>query len=345
MHKRCLQDLIWCGIDVSAKDLAVAIVDEAAVVERSFSNQPSGHRALIGWLQQQARNTRVCLEATGNYSLDLALALHAAAAIELSVLNPKTACRFAETLRRSKTDRADACVLAEYARRMPWVRWNPPAEAALRLRAITRHLAGLMKQHTSVANRLHAAGLSLLTPACVRQDLQRCLRALERSVERMRRAALDLVQHDAALLRRFTLLQTIPGIAEKTALYLLAEVSLLPDGLQVRQWVAHCGLDPRHHESGQSVHKPSRISRCGNHYLRRALYMPALVAVRHDPHLRGFYEALQQRHKKKMQALVAVARKILHAIFGMLRHDCDYDGHRLFAPNRFPKREVLPHPL
>jgi transposase len=147
----------------------------------------------------------------------------------------------------------------------------------------------------------------------------------------MRREALDLVRHDAALARRFALLQTVPGIAETTALYLLAEVSLLPGGLGVRQWVAHCGLDPRHHQSGQSVHKPSRISRNGNRYLRQSLYMPALVAVRHDPHLREFYEALQQRHKKKMQALIAVARKILHAIFGMFRHDCAYDGSRLFS--------------
>ncbi len=122
----------------------------------------------------------------------------------------------------------------------------------------------------------------------------------------------------------------MPGIGEASALYLLAELLLLPTGLSVRQWVAHSGLDPQHHQSGSSVLKPSRISRHGNRHLRQALYMPALVAVRHDPHLRSFYETLQQRHKRKLQALVAVARKILHAIYGMFRHSCPYNGSRLF---------------
>ena len=114
-------------------------------------------------------------------------------------------------------------------------RWSPPPLAALHLRAITRHLAALVKQHTAVANQLHANQACGLTPGCVRQDLQRGLRAPERSAERMRRAALEFVRRDAGLLRRFMLLQTVPGIGETSAFCLLAEVSLLPDGLQVRQ--------------------------------------------------------------------------------------------------------------
>jgi transposase len=82
MHKRSLQDVVWCGIDVGAAQLVVAVVGDTSVQQRGFPNQRSGHRALILWLQRQARITRVCLEATGNYSLDLALALHAAEGIE-----------------------------------------------------------------------------------------------------------------------------------------------------------------------------------------------------------------------------------------------------------------------
>ena len=122
----------------------------------------------------------------------------------------------------------------------------------------------------------------------------------------------------------------MPGIGEVSALNLLGELAVLAPGLSVRQWVAHSGLDPTHHDSGSSVHKPARISRAGNRYLRRALYMPALVAVRHDPHLRAFHQALLARRKAKLQALMAVARKILHAIFGMFRWRADYDGSRLF---------------
>ena len=89
-------------------------------------------------------------------------------------------------------------------------------------------------------------------------------------------------------------------------------------------------IDPREHSSGSSVHKKTRISKAGNRHLRRALSMPALVAVRHDPHLRAFYQHLLDKGKAKLQALVAVMRKLLHAIFGMFKHRQAYDGAKLF---------------
>jgi transposase len=89
---------------------------------------------------------------------------------------------------------------------------------------------------------------------------------------------------------------------------LLAELSILPSDLTVREWVAHSGLDPAHEISGSSVRKASRISRAGNRHLRRALYMPALVASRCDPHTKAFFESLLARNKARLQALIAVAR-------------------------------------
>jgi len=101
--------------------------------------------------------------------------------------------------------------------------------------------------------------------------------------------------------------------------------------MTARQWVAHAGLDPRHHESGTSVHKPTRISRAGNRYLRSALFMPALVATQHDPNIRAFYQKLVDHGKTKMQAIVAVMRKLLHALHGMLRTDSDFVGEKFFV--------------
>jgi transposase len=330
MHKSSAESCLGCGIDVSAAQLVVALEGEdGSWRQRSFPNRASGHQALVRWLQPNRTRVRVCLEATGLYSLDLALALHAASGIEVAVLNPKTVNRFAATLCRSKTDPADAQVLAEYARRMPFQLWQPPRAIALQLRAITRHIAALTQQHTRDSNRLHAASASTASSSCVRQDLKRSLRDLQHRAQKMRAAALALIEQDAELRPRFALLLSMPGIGEISALHLLGELALLAPGLTVRQWVAHSGLDPAHHDSGSSVHRPARISRAGNRYLRRALYMPALVAVRHDPHLRAFYQALLTRHKAKLQALMAVARKMLHAIFGMFRWQSSYDGSRL----------------
>ncbi len=128
------------------------------------------------------------------------------------------------------------------------------------------------------------------------------------------------------------LLVSIPGIAEISALHILSELVLLAPGMTVRQWVAHSGLDPVHQESGTSLHRPSHISRAGNRHLRRALYMPSLSAVRHDAHMRAFYLALRERHKTGLQALMAVERKLLHAIYGIFKSGRPYDGNLLF-PN------------
>jgi transposase len=331
MNKSSTEVFLACGIDVSAEHLAVALEGEDGQWrQRSFPNCGSGHRALLAWLHKPGTPVRVCLEATGRYSLDAALALHADSGIEVAVLNPKMVNRFAATLCRSKSDPADAQVLAEYARRMPFQPWNPPPPAALELRSITRHIAALTQQHTQQSNRLHALSASTTGSPCVRRDLQGSLRDLERRREKMRRTALALVVQDDALRPRFTHLLSLPGVAQLSALHLLGELALLAPALSVRQWVAHSGLDPAHHQSGSSVQKRPHISRAGNRYLRRALFMPALVAAHHDPHLRAFYQALLARHKAKLQALIAVARKLLHAIFGMFRRSTDSDGSRLF---------------
>jgi transposase len=127
------------------------------------------------------------------------------------------------------------------------------------------------------------------------------------------------------------LLLSVPGIGVTSALNVLAEILRLGPDCGVRQWVAYAGLDPRHYTSGTSVAKKPVISKSGNAHLRRALYMPALVTVQHEPHFRGFYQHLLDRGKTKLQALVAVMRKLLHAIFGMFKHDQLFDGSKVYA--------------
>lgn len=324
--------LLFCGIDVSAKALAVAVQPEQVegFQERQFANSAAGHKQMIAWLWQRGERVRVSLEATGIYSLDLALALDAAEGIELAVLNPKMVNRFAQTLRRSKTDKADAVALAEYSRRMEFVAWKRPGLNALELRAISRHIATLTQEHARLNNRLHACAGSRTTPRCVRDDLKRSLAGLHKRLLRLRREAVALIGKHPELQRKFLHLKAITGIAETSAVQLLGELAGLDPNMTVRQWVAHSGLDPAHRTSGTSVRLPSRISRHGNPLLRRALYMPALVAVRFDPYMKAFYSLLLQRHKSKLQALLAVARKLLHAIFGVFKSNTPYNGAKLF---------------
>jgi transposase len=332
------QATVFCGIDVSAATLAVAVQPaEQAAEQREFANSSKGRKALIAWLGKRKAMVRVSLEATGIYSLDLALALDGSEGIEVAVLNPKLAHRFAQTLRRSKTDKADALALAEYSRRMPFTPWRAPSRNGLQLRTLSRHIDALTVEHTRETNRLHAAEGSEATPRCVVQDLKRSRASIHKRIGTLRRQAMALIGNDEKLRRQFQLLIGIPGIAQISALRLLGELANLPETMTVRQWVAQSGLDPLHRVSGSSVHPPSRISRHGNRHLRRALYMPALVATRHNPHLKAFYQALLARHKAKLQALIAVARKLLHAIYGILHTQTPYDGHKLF-----PQLQISP---
>jgi len=326
------QAMVFTGIDVSAARLAVAVQQEGreGFQQREFANSAAGHKQMIAWLLKAGGRVRVSLEATGTYSLDVALALDAAEGIEVAVLNPKTVNRFAQTLRRSKTDAADAQALAEYSRRMEFVPWQRPSRCGLELRTLSRHIATLTEDHTRWGNRLHAVEASKTTPRCVLDDLKRGRAAIARRILKLRRQAVAMVAQDTELARKFEQLKSIKGVGETSAVQLLGELAGLDPEMTVRQWVAHSGLDPVHQISGSSVRKQTRISRHGNSHLRRALYIPALVGARHDPHMKAFYELLQARHKTKLQTLVAVARKLLHAIFGIFKTGTDYNGAKLF---------------
>jgi transposase len=319
-----------CGIDVSAHELVVALrQSNHDLSPESFPNTPAGHRSLLAWLHGRGPAVRITLEATGVYSLDLALFLASSPGVELAVVNPKLIRRFAESLdERSKDDPLDARVLREYTARMPFRPWPPPSPAQLALRDITRHMLATTAVRTATRNRLHAARSTRSTPACVRSELERTLRQIAASLLRLQRQARALVAQDPTLESQFQLLLSVPGIAELSALQLLAEVGLLGDR-NVRQWVKHAGLDVRHYRSGSSVCRLPHLSKCGNRSLRRALFMPALVASRCDPSLRAFYQHLLARGKRKRQALAALMRKLLHAIFGMFRHQHPYRGELL----------------
>lgn len=332
-QEEVISSIVSAGIDVSAATLAAAVGrrDGVGFDERQFANTGAGHKQLIAWLLGcGGGRVRVSLEATGVYSLDVALALDDADGIEVAVLNPRLAHQFAQTLGRSKTDAADAVALAEYSRRMPFVAWRRPLGTALELRALSRHIATLTEEQARLRNRSHASGRSATIPRCVREDLKRSAAQTAKRLLRLRREALKLVGADAELKRRFEQLNSIPGIGETSAIQLLGELAALAPEMSVRQWVAFSGLDPAHPVSGTSVHRPSRISRRGNRHLRRALFMPALVAATHDPYLRAFSLALQARHKTKMQAVLAVARKMIHAIYGIFKTGQPYDGAKLF---------------
>lgn len=319
------------GLEVSAEVLVVAL-DNGQLRSSEFPNTAAGHQQLLRFVRKHSSECRICLESTGLYGLDAALALHAQPGIEIMVANPRSVRHFAQAMmRRSKTDPLDAQLLAEYARRMPFQPWRPPSLAGRQLCAVSRAIHQLTEINVMQKNQLHAAGATQTTPQIVLRELERSLANHQRSIQRLTRQAGELIASDPQLQQRFQLLLSFPGIAETSALQLLGELVLLSPDFKVRQWVAYAGLDPRQYTSGKSMEKKVRISKVGNRHLRRALYMPVLVAVRHNPQFRAYYRHLLAHGKLKMVALVAAMRKLLHGIFGVFQSLQPFDADKLFA--------------
>ena len=321
------------GVDVSAKVVTVIMDHEGDRTEAfDLPNDAMGHKKLIRMATQNGFHAKVVLEATGAYSLDLALALHRAKRVDVMVANPRAISQFAGAyMRRSKTDSLDANVIVEFAIRMDFEAWVPPEPHAFDLRAISRRIEGMVKMATQEKNRLHAATSFDEMSEIVRNDIEVNLRHLERRIDKMREKARELIAQHPDLERAFLHITSVKGIAQSAGIQILAELTVLPENMDVRQWVAHAGLDPRVFQSGTSINKPARISRQGNAHIRRALFLPAIVAAQHEPHVKAFYEKLLGRGKTKMQANVAVMRKLLHAIHGMLKHDRDFEGEKFYA--------------
>lgn len=320
--------MISTGVDVSAKTLdAVALVNSKGR-HRQFDNDGPGIAKLIDWLRTLG-DTRVTMEATGVYYLDLAYALEKAG-IGVMVVNPRQARRFVEALARNQqTDVTDAADLAEFGARMEFVPWKAPSKQAFAVHKIGRSINQLTRQRAAFANRLHAAEATDLTPKEVVRMLRTTLRFMDREREKLVRKAHELIAADALLARRMELLLTVKGIAATSALAILAELMVLPEGLSAKAWVKMAGLDPSAKQSGTSVQTKARISKKGNARLRDSLYMPSMSARTHDASMRAFAERLTVNGKAGKQIIVAVSRKLLHGIHAMFRNDQPWDSERL----------------
>lgn len=328
------QQMVLVGVDVGSKTFEAAIQPPGKVVPQmvTFENTAEGRARFIARIQKNRCPAKVCLESTGVYSFDLTLELHNAPDIEVMVTNPHQMAKFRDAIaERNKSDRTDAEVALEFVRRMDFKPWQAPAQEKVTLRYLARRISDLVKLQTQEKNRLHAAEASQGLPALVQRDIREHIAELQRRIADLRKAAIELINGSAELKRIYELTKTVAGIAEISAISILGELVVLPEGMNVKQWVAWAGLDPIMHESGTSVRKATKISRRGSNHLRAALFMPAMAASSHDPHFKAFYQELLGRGKKPLQGLIAVMRKLLHALYGVLKNNQPFDGSKVRA--------------
>jgi transposase len=312
----------WVGVDVSKEWLDACFVRANGknvlkkYVLKRFSNAPAGWAKLLRWAQSLGSEAvRFCLESTGSYSEGLALHLAEAGEV-VSVVNPARVKYFGMGKGfLNKNDKADARVIALFAVQEDPEPWRLSKPEVRHLVSLLRRLHALEQHLQQERNRLSEPNL---LPEVAR-SIQDLIHFLEAEMKRLEEQARGHVDQHPGLKADKELLLSIDGVGETTAHWLLAE---LPDVRQfdsAKSAAAYAGLSPVEHTSGKSVKKRTRISKAGNRYLRRALYMPALSAVRFNAPVADLYRRLLQRGLCKKAALVAAMRKLLMIAYGVLK--------------------------
>jgi transposase len=317
------------GIDIGKDELVTVLVREEAGSggeQATFANTPAGFGQLQRYLKKRkVKAVHACMEATGRYYEQVAEFLHEAGHA-VSVVNPAQIKAYADSqLRRNKTDGLDAALIADFCRTQQPPLWTPPPAEWRQLQALVRHLEDLQADRQRQRNRQHALQHSASATPLVLDNLQSQLDLLEQQIEQVKRAIQQHLDQHPDLKRDKDLLTSIPGIGDLTAGKLLAEFRAIRDFDDVRQLVAFAGLNPRQHQSGKHARSHTPISKQGRASIRAALFMCAVVAKNHAACLQPQIARWQQRGLCKMEIIVALMRKLLHFVFGVLKSGQPFD--------------------
>ena len=309
------------GIDVSKAKLDAALRrPDGTLRSKVVENTPAGFGVLSAWLAAHGVDAvHACLEATGTYWEAIAQYL-ADAGHTVSVVNPAQIKAFGGAgLTRTKTDRVDAKLIAAFCAAQCPPPWQAPPASVRTLRALVARREALEGMRTQERNRLPVAD------AVVRTGIEVHLTHLEQAIADIDMAIRQTLDDDPGLRTQGELLDSIPGLGDKTVASLLAYYGGPLRFESAKQAVAYAGLDPRQHQSGSSVRGKPRLSKVGHARLRKALYMPAMVATTRTAWGRALKQRLAAAGKPPMLILGAMMRKLLCVAYGVLRSGRPFD--------------------
>lgn len=318
----------WVGADVSKATFDVGLVGCGQhypdtplreIPTNSFERSPEGVEAFLDWLDAQdveEEKVRVVMEATGNYSIQLAVwMLSARPSLAPAIVNPHHTAAFIKSMGvRNKTDSLEARALGFYGVERHPAAYEAPSPEHAELRALSRYRNQLVRQRTMMKNQMQEP----CACAFVKKNQKKRLRLISDDIDRVEKEMKALVEQDEGLKRNVTLLTSIYGVAFINATTVLAELGDLRRFHLARKLTAFAGLSPRHHNSGSSVHGRSRMCKQGNPRVRQCLYLSALSAIRGNTEFRRIYNKLIAHGKTKMTALGAIMRKLLTVMRAIL---------------------------
>lgn len=309
------------GIDVAKAKLDCALrLPDGKLRSKVVENNLNGFKVLIEWLEKhEATTVHTCMEATGVYWEAVAEYL-ASRGMSVSVVNPAQIKAFgASQMVRTKTDKVDARLIASFCCERSPKAWQAPSPAEQALRAMVLRLDALQGMRTQESNRLEVAR------EAVKSGIASHIAWLDKEIDALAKTIRDHMDDDSQLKDKRALLDSIPGLGERTIAILLAFYANLERFQNARQAAAFAGLDPRQHDSGSSVHGKPRMSKIGHAFLRKALYMPAMVALYKTAWGKRFHARLAASGKPGMLIIGAMMRKLIHVAFGVLKSGKNFD--------------------
>jgi len=306
------------GIDVSKAKLDVAVsTSPGKFTCLEFPNTPAGHKKLLDRARKLSKGMPLhfCMEVTAAYHYMIGMYL-VEAGERVSVENPRRVKHFAISHGATqKTDRADARMIADYARLYEPKAWNLAQPHIRELVALDRRITELKVMQNQETNRLEMP----LLPKLVTQGIAASVKGFQKQIVELEKRIKEILKENVELAAQVKLLITVPGIAQRSAVGLLAEVGDIEAYATAQDLAAKLGLNPVHRRSGSSLHGRTRISKAGNAHARSRLYMPTVVATRYNPIIKDFYTKLVAHHKPKKSALIAAERKLVMICYGILK--------------------------
>lgn len=308
------------GIDIAKHKFDIALLLDGKVKNKVFANTPAGFAALSAWLMQhKVTRTHACMEATGIYWEALATYL-AEQEHQVSVVNPAQIAAYSKSLlQRGKTDLQDARIIARFCERERPAPWQPTPAAQRELLQLVRQLQHLNEAMQAEQNRLSTSA------GAAHESIAASVTFFAEQIKLLSAKINQHIDQDPSLKQNRSLLDSIPGIGDKTAPWLLAYLGAGERFGRGKQAAAFAGLTPRPWQSGSSIHGKSRISKTGHSDLRRALFMPALSTYGRKKAFVGFVARLQASGKKPKEIVVALMRKLITIAQAVLKSQMPFN--------------------
>lgn len=329
------------GLDISMKTFSVALgilyadTNRDIILTREFKNDMTGFKKFLKFIEAMKKKycadpaTRLwfVMEATGVYHENLAYFLHDNG-FDLSVVLANKMNNFGKTLTvKSKTDRLDAKKIATFAIEKQLEKWAPADSAMKQIKELGREINDLNEELNRAENRLHAKQYSYKPDKDVIKRIKQQIGFIKKQISKAKKQIKEASSKNEMLSHKISNITKIKGLGDYTVAVILAETDCFSKTNNIKQLTSYSGMDVRINQSGKKDGKRS-ISKRGNSNIRKALYMPSLSCLKHEPIFKNLYDRLCKRYnfKNRKRAVMAVMRKLLIMIYTLWNKNIPFES-------------------